>query len=408
MGAYNPYTGGYETTNKNVAVNTGAYSPDAKNNLWTQSGNTVAMDMNAFYRKSDGTLGIKPEFVKNTNPNTLSGTDSVNAYLNGVQNNNFVDNGGDKNSTEWGTMLTDIKTALGSGNAPENYSRVDAYNKARADAGVTDLETQIADLDKQEADVRASMRQRSQAEIDKPIAMGVIGGRVSEIERQDNERLDSIGRQKMYATSQLNAKNQTIETMMKLQGEDYATSAQRYDADFSKNLQMINLARGLKSDQMTENEKLQDNARATLQTVYNSIISGSMDPKSMTDTQKAQVTKLELQSGMPAGFVQNLYDKNPKSDIVFSSRSTEADGKDYLQVVLRDKVTGEMKTAKQLLGTSATYDLKKQAANLAASKAAKKGGTGGKSTGSSTASANKKTEDALNADVSKQVEAIGK
>lgn len=52
---------------------------------------------------------------------------------------------------------------------------------------------------------------------------------------------------------------------------------------------------------------------------------------------------------MPPGFVQNLYDKNPKSDIVFSGKQVQPDGNEYLNVVLRDKVTGEMKTTKMML-----------------------------------------------------------
>ena len=126
---------------------------------------------------------------------------------------------------------------------------------------------------------------------------------------------------------------------MKMRGEDYTTASQRYDAEFNKNIQLMNLVRGIKQDESTEESKRTDDARATLQTVYNAVLSGGMDPKTMPDSQKIMLSRLELQAGLPAGFVSNLYDKNPKSDIVFSNKSTEADGNDYLQVVMRDKVT---------------------------------------------------------------------
>ena len=62
-------------------MNTGAYSTQNKQALWTQTGLQGTADMNAFYRKDDGTLGIKPEYVKNTDTSKLVETDTANAYL---------------------------------------------------------------------------------------------------------------------------------------------------------------------------------------------------------------------------------------------------------------------------------------------------------------------------------------
>lgn len=78
---YNPYTKGAETVNPTVGVNYGAYSPENKQALWQQSGQTGAANMEAFFRGTDGTLQIKPEFVRSVDPSTLATPNEANAYL---------------------------------------------------------------------------------------------------------------------------------------------------------------------------------------------------------------------------------------------------------------------------------------------------------------------------------------
>lgn len=75
------------------------------------------------------------------------------------------------------------------------------------------------------------------------MAMGVIGGRVSEIDRQDQERLDAVNRDIAYVTSQLNSKNSIVKGIMDAKQQDYDTASKAYDSEFSKNLQLITLAR---------------------------------------------------------------------------------------------------------------------------------------------------------------------
>jgi hypothetical protein len=137
---------------------------------------------------------------------------------------------------------------------------------------------------------------------------------------------------------------------MKAKAEDYQMANARYDAEFNKNLKMIDLARSVDQQAKTEQEKQQDNARATVSTIYNTITSGGLDPTTMTDSQKAQIARMEMQAGFPVGTIQNLYDKNPKGDIIYSGKDTLADGNEYITIVTKDKVTGELSTNKILVG----------------------------------------------------------
>lgn len=271
-GAYNPYTRGFETVNPGTGVNQGQYSPEAKQSLWQQSGQTGQANMDAFYRKEDGSLGIKPEFVKNVNPNALTDGQSMDAYLNALANSGYIKNGGDEKNTDLASIMNQLNA--GRGQAPSPFNRSEAYSGLRSQYGVGDLESQLADIENQYAEVEAAKRQRVQGEQGKLASTGVMAGRVSEVERQENERLDALNRQRLNIATQLQAKNSTISAMMQYMGEDYAAASQRYDSEFNKNVQMINLARGIRQEEISENDKLQDNARASLTTIYNAALQG--------------------------------------------------------------------------------------------------------------------------------------
>lgn len=366
-------------------MNQGQYSPENKQALWEKSGQTGAANMDAFYRKPDGTTGIKPEFVKTIDPNSLTDADSMNAYLNGTANEAYLRTGGDSKNTELSDVIGQLSGLKGT--EPNAFNRTKTYDEMRQQYGVSDLEGQLAELEKQYADEQASTRARRETERTRLQSSGAMAGAISEVERQQNERLDVINRQRNSIATQLQAKNSVIENRVKLMGEDYADASKKFDSDFNKNYQIITLARGIRSDELSEKEKLQDNARATLQTVYNAALSGGLDPNAMSGSQKAMIGKLEIQSGLPSGFIQNLYSKNPKSDVVMTNKIVETDGNEYASVILRDMQTGDFKTQKILIGKSADYarkqeelKVKQQNAASTAQRAAKyKGGGSGTS-----------------------------
>lgn len=60
-----------------------------------------------------------------------------------------------------------------------------------------------------------------------------------------------------------------------------------------------------------------------------------------------------MQAGLPVGFSQQIYDKNPQSTIVSTSHSTDVTGNDYADVITQNTKTGEMKLNKIYIGKSA-------------------------------------------------------
>lgn len=268
--------------------------------------------MDAFQRGTDNSLQIKDEFKK-VDPSQITSTNDANSYLQSYEKDRRA-------GVDYGKLVTDLKDT-----APQTFSRADEYTKQREAQGIGTIEGQINDLSNQEAELMAQKQARIQGEQGKAVPMGVIEGRVGEVERQENERIGAIGRQRQYLTDQLKVKNDAISTMMTFKGQDYDTATKAYDAEFSKNMQLVNLVNTMNQTEQTAQDRVADNARATLTTVYNSVTSGGLDPRTLSPMQKLDLQKLEMQAGMPPGIIQNLYDKNPKSDIVFSTKSTEAD-----------------------------------------------------------------------------------
>lgn len=90
-----------------------------------------------------------------------------------------------------------------------------------------------------------------------------------------------------------------------------------------------------------ERERQKD-AQATIATVYNGIMSGGINTDAWSESMENTIAKLEVQAGYPMGLFKSVIDKNPKSDIVGQS-TVNTGGRQVLNLVMRDKVTGAMR-----------------------------------------------------------------
>jgi hypothetical protein len=134
--------------------------------------------------------------------------------------------------------------------------------------------------------------------------------------------------------------------------KDYDNASADYNSQMSQNVSIFNALKGISEDAKSEIEKAEDDARSSLQIVYNAIQSGGLSLKDITADQKALISKLETQSGLPVGFYQSLQNKNPKAEVVGTYNWTGADNKEYVSVLTKDPDTGEIKTNNVVLGTA--------------------------------------------------------
>jgi len=225
---------------------------------------------------------------------------------------------------------------------PDTLNRMDEGSFMREEMGVGGLETTVNDLKAQLEEQYASKRARTQAAEGDPVALGVIGGRVSEIERQETERIDAIGRQLNVVNDQLNTAYANIEMNMSFMGMDYQDAKDKYDSEFDRNLKIYNLM----DEEMDEEEA---NARANLQTYQNAILAGNIDFNVLSGDQKLAINKMELQSKLPIGFTASLQAKGK----IISTTTRDSGGQKYADVVMQ-MPDGSTKVQSQLLGASSS------------------------------------------------------
>lgn len=226
--------------------------------------------------------------------------------------------------------------------APAPINRVQIYNDQRTLLGVSDLESKQNDLNQQIALLDKQYNDLFQVEQGKTVGLNVISGRLTEEQRQLQEKKNAIIPELNLVSSQLSTKYNIINTIVQYSGLDYKDAVDRYDSEFNNNLKMQGMlmdyakfgadqyaqkanlafkAVGAVQDQvkieMQQREMEQNNAKANLTTVINSINSGSVSFSSLDATTKANIAKLEAQSGLPVGFVSNI-GLNAKEKILFN------------------------------------------------------------------------------------------
>ena len=227
------------------------------------------------------------------------------------------------------------------------------FTDLRSQYGVEALETQLNDLKAQQDILYAQQRIRTAAEKGKPVAMGVIEGRVGEIERQEAERIDTVQRQMTNISNQLNTKYQMIDTYMKLADMDYDNAVAAYDRDFANNVTLFNIVRGIDDSEKADEERAVDNARANAQIMINTMTDKNMTYDQLSPDQQLTLTKLSVQAGLGADFFSTVMNvsagKEILTTIVVSADQTQA------TIMYKDGTTKLVPTglpAKPITGTT--------------------------------------------------------
>ncbi len=186
----------------------------------------------------------------------------------------------------------------------------------RTQYGLEDMETQLDQLRMQEQDLIGIKETRVAAERGKTVATNVIEGRISETERQENERIAVVQRSITNLTNQLNTKYGIIDTLMNVKKMDYDAAVGDYDKEMADNISIYNAARGILEEEKTEIERAEDNARSNAQIVLNAYTSAGTTYDNLSDTEKTNLTKLGVQSGLGSDFFANVLKTSAGKDIL--------------------------------------------------------------------------------------------
>ena len=198
----------------------------------------------------------------------------------------------------------------GPGDAPEAPDLTDLFGELRDEYGIDGLENEMNLLKEEQRLAEARLRERTHTAEGKAVSMGVIGGRVSEIERQEMDRLDFIGRQLARKGDQLNSAYKAVDMFMGFENQDFQNALALYQTEFDNNMAAYKALRAEEEFDKTFEQRLierdQDMARANLQIYMDQIAAGTLDYASMSSEMKAEIGKLEVKSGLGVGFVSKL------------------------------------------------------------------------------------------------------
>ncbi len=240
--------------------------------------------------------------------------------------------------------------------SPELPNFEQTYLQLRNDKGLTALEDSMNSLQSEADAVKTQFYKNKNAEGAKSglVAENVVSGRVSEHEKAANERLMILDDQITTINNQLNTAYGVINNIMQYKGMDYDAAVQDYDTKFKNAMSMIDTVQGIDASIKSSKERAQDTARANLQVMYNSISENSQGWSALSSTQQTQISKLELQAGLPQGFYKTIESKNPGGEIVTTNNYSDDSGKQYSAVVIRDPKTGKLTTQNIYIGQGST------------------------------------------------------
>ncbi|HRN86072.1 MAG TPA: hypothetical protein PK863_01970 [Candidatus Dojkabacteria bacterium] len=310
--------------------------------------------------------------------------EDVGAYLDDVQDSLT---GGYKSPFAEGSEERKLYDDLSPGDRPEVPNLVDEFEKQRIARGMEEIEKGLADLEAQRMEAEARLRARSQSERGKAgVNLGVIEGRVGQVERQERENIDFINRQISTKAFQLQIANDLVKNIMDLTAMDYNNAVQDYNARLSENIQIYEMVEDkrrfemrleFEKEQAAEDKRRWDTefaekvkradenmARANVQIYIDLLTSGSKTWESLTDSERSQINKLEVQAGLPIGFVQGIKIA-PSETIKHMNVRTDASGTQYLDILIQN-ADGSFTTRSERMGS--TYQSKTSTGG---------GGTGG-------------------------------
>lgn len=209
---------------------------------------------------------------------------------------------------------------------PQTPSLAETFASKRASLGLDILETQLSDADTQIAKLEADYQATEAEEGGRLVSMGQIRKRQSALGIEYTKKRGELQTQRTNIANQLNMKYGVLNSLMTFTGQDYQNANQAYQQKFNNAITMTNLIKGIEEDQKNDQEKAKDNARANVDIMYDLIKNGTVNYDSLPETTKMDIKNMELQSGLPVGFVSALKKVSAGKEILFHRATPDETG----------------------------------------------------------------------------------
>jgi hypothetical protein len=230
------------------------------------------------------------------------------------------------------------------GEVPEAPNYVDLWEQGREEQGLEALEHDLVELKRMEREQQAIRRERIEGTYQERTRMSAIQGQVSEIERQESERIDTLNREIAYKADSVNSAYAVINNLINLTRMGWQDAYQVYNDKIKNNMAMYQQLRGeYESDRTFAQQQLeyqQDFAKSNLQVYTDLIAEGQLTWDQMDATTKTEIRKLEVQSGLGLGFLSKIKISPDKQ--VQSITDRVEGGFKYADILKFDPVSGQM------------------------------------------------------------------
>lgn len=262
----------------------------------------------------------------------------------------------------------EFKASIGATSTPPpaQPQLTDVYQQMRQAQGITAIEDTIGQYDSEKADLMSKAAELKLGATE-GYSEATAGARISEADRNIQDKIDFINRQEALAQNKLQIKNDFINTMMGYTEKDYNTTRQNYEYEFNKNLQIQNAYTSAINRELTLDEKQKNDARATLSSMWNMAKeSVAKDPKTLDDyfkTNSSTIQQLELQAGEPAGSFEAYVRAVPDVTIIGKVKGTDANGKEFMSYQGMD-ANGQIINTKVYTGGVATKTVASASQNI--------------------------------------------
>lgn len=224
-------------------------------------------------------------------------------------------------------ILTKILTSIESTAAPQApQSMAQLFNEQKSKLGLDVLETKLADMDSEIDRVNANLLVESEKAGQELVSMREITRTRGSLQMEAQQRIALLNVERNAVARQVGNKLDTLKMVMDYTGQDFTNSTNYYNQNFNRNVQLYNLVKGIEDSSKTEVQRAKDDAQANINTLTTMFKAAGVDYMSLSADQRLTIAKLEIQAGLPSGFVATALSnaEKPIRSIITSDDNTQA------------------------------------------------------------------------------------
>ena len=250
-------------------------------------------------------------------------------------------------SSKISKALADIVSGLSTENTTVSKSKSLTQTLAdkRAEFGVGELETSLGNIDSQLAELESDYTTLFGEESNRKVSTATINRRKSKEQTAYETAKRDLVAEKNTITNQLNQKYSVIDSFVKYAGMDIDNAQQEYQNKFNQALNVAQLLSNEENREQTIKDKQTDNARANVQVMLTAL--KGKDFSTFDSTTLNDIRTLELNAGLPAGFMKTIASAIPDPVISIGSEFTDDFGQRVVPIYTKNPQTGVV-TAKTL------------------------------------------------------------